>query len=113
MNLSAKEADGITILELQGSVMGGPDANALNEELHKLIAKKKKRIVLDLSKIQSMNSSGLGMLIGALTAVKNSGGELKIAAASNKIESLLVITKLTTVFEIFPTVQKAVGSFSK
>jgi anti-sigma B factor antagonist len=113
MKLSAKEVDSIVVISLNGSVMGGPDASALNDELHKLAAKKKKRVVLDLSGVQSMNSSGLGMLIGALTAMKNAGGDLKIAAPSDKIENLLVITKLTTVFEIFPTVKKAIGSFEK
>lgn len=113
MKLSAKEVKGITVLSLDGSVMGGPDASALNDELHKLAEKNKKKIVLDLSGVQSMNSSGLGMLIGALTAVKHSGGQLKIAGASDKIENLLVITKLTTMFELHQTVQEAVGSFGK
>jgi len=113
MKLSAKEVDGIIVISLNGSVMGGPDAAALNDELHKLAEKKKKKVILDLSGVQSMNSSGLGMLIGALTAMKNAGGDLKIAAASEKIENLLVITKLTTVFELYPTVKKAVGSFAK
>ncbi|MFI5252648.1 MAG: STAS domain-containing protein [Bacteroidota bacterium] len=113
MKLSAKEVDAIVVLSLNGSVMGGPDASALNDELHKLVAKKKKKVVLDLSGVQSMNSSGLGMLIGALTTMKNAGGELKIAAPSSKIENLLVITKLTTVFELYPSVKKAVESFAK
>src|SRR4051812_18464565 len=99
MKLSAKEAEGITILSLNGSVMGGPDASALNDELHKLAGKKKRKIILDLSGVESMNSSGLGMLINAMTTLKKAGGELKIAAASEKISSLLTITRLTTVFE--------------
>lgn len=111
MKLSTKETDGITIIELEGSVLGGPDATALNDALHKLMDKKKKHILLDLSAVQSMNSSGLSMLIGALTTVRNAGGELKIAAASKKIESLLVITKLSTVFEMFPSVKTAIDSF--
>ncbi len=112
MKLSTKESDGITIIELEGSVLGGPDATALNEVLHKLVEKRKKRILLDLSAVQTMNSSGLSMLIGALTTVRNAGGELKIAAASKKIESLLVITKLSTVFEMFPSVKTAIDSFA-
>ena len=112
MKLSTKEAEGIVIIELQGSVLGGPDAVALNDTLHKLVEKNKKRVVLDLSGVESMNSSGLGMLIGGLTTMRNVGGDLKIAAASKKIESLLVITKLSTVFELFPTIKKAISSFA-
>ena len=112
MKLTTKEIDGITIVELDGNVLGGPDATALNDSLHKFIEKKKKKVVVDLSGVQTMNSSGLSMLINGLTAMRNAGGDLKIAAASKKIESLLVITKLTTVFELFSTVKKAVSSFS-
>jgi anti-sigma B factor antagonist len=112
MKLLTKEIDGITVIELEGNVLGGPDATALNDSLHKFIEKKKKKIVVDLSGVQTMNSSGLSMLINGLTATRNAGGDLKIAAASKKIESLLIITKLTTVFELFPTVKKAVQSFS-
>lgn len=112
MNLSSKEIDGITVVALEGSVLGGPDATMLNDMLHKLTEKRKKKVVVDLSGVQSMNSSGLSMLITGLTTVKNAGGDLKIAAASKKIASLLVITKLSTVFELYPTVKKAIASFA-
>ena len=111
MKLSSKEAGGVTVVSLEGSVLGGPDATALNDTLHKLTEKHKKNIVVDLSGVQSMNSSGLSMLITALATVKNAGGDLKLAAASKKIESLLVITKLSTVFELHPTAKKAIASF--
>jgi len=111
MKLSSKEIDGITVIELEGNVLGGPDATALNDTLHQLIDKRKKKILLDISRVRTMNSSGLSMLINALTTMRNAGGDLKIAAASKKIESLLVITKLTTVFELYPTVKQAVDSF--
>jgi anti-sigma B factor antagonist len=111
MKLSTKEIENITVIKLEGNVLGGPDATALNDILHKLLDKKKRKIVVDLSGVESMNSSGLSMLIGALTTVRNAGGILKIAAPSKKIESLLVITKLTSVFELYRTVKKAISSF--
>ena len=111
MKLSSKDLNGVTVIELDGSVLGGPDATVLNDMLHKLTDKRKKNIVVDLSGVQSMNSSGLSMLITALTTMKNAGGDLKLAAASKKIESLLVITKLSTVFDLHPTVKKAIASF--
>jgi anti-sigma B factor antagonist len=113
MKLSTKENESVTIIDLEGNVLGGPDATALNDMLHKLVEKRKKKVVLNLSGVQTMNSSGLGMLIGALTTMKNAGGDLKIAAASKKIESLLVITKLSTIFELHATVRKAIASFEK
>ena len=112
MKLSTREADGVTIIHLEGSVLGGPDATVLNETLHKLVDKDRKHVLLDLSGVQTMNSSGLSMLIAALTTMRNAGGDLKLAAASKKIESLLVITKLSTVFELHPSVKKAIASFA-
>ena len=111
MNLSSKEAEGITVILLEGSILGGPDATMLNDTLHKLTEKRKRKVVVDLSRIQSMNSSGLSMLITGLTTMKNAGGDLKIAAASKKIADLLVMTKLSTYFELHPTVKKAIASF--
>jgi anti-sigma B factor antagonist len=111
MNLSSKEANGITVVGLEGSVLGGPDATELNDLLHSLAEKKKVRVILDLSNVHTMNSSGLSMLIAALTTLKNAGGTLRVAGASEKIENLFVITKLSTVFEMYPTVKKAAASF--
>ena len=111
MKLSTREADSVAIIALEGSVMGGPDATALKEEIHTLVDKKVRKVVVDLSKVQTMNSSGLSMLIGAMTTLRTAGGDLRIAAASKKIEGLLVITKLINVFELHPTVRKAVESF--
>lgn len=111
MRLKIKDVKSVTLIELKGNVMGGPDASSLNEELHKLIDGGKKNIVVDLGDVKFMNSSGLGMLIGALTTVRNAGGQLKLARASEKIESLLIVTKLITVFEHFEKVDEAIGSF--
>jgi anti-sigma B factor antagonist len=113
MNLSTRDLNGITVVELEGSVLGGPDATELNDLLHALAEKKKKRVILDLGSVHTMNSSGLSMLIAALTTLKNAGGTLRVAGASEKIENLFVITKLSTVFEMYPTVKKAAASFSK
>ena len=111
MRLKTKDVKGVTLIELKGNVMGGPDASSLNEELHKLIEGGKKNIVVDLGDVMFMNSSGLRMLIGALTTVRNAGGQLKLARASEKIESLLIVTKLITVFEHHEKVDEAIGSF--
>jgi anti-sigma B factor antagonist len=67
--------------------------------------------VIDLHDVKFMNSSGLGMLIGSLTTIRNAGGDLKIARASDKIESLLIVTKLITVFDHHESVDKAVAAF--
>ncbi|HPN39712.1 MAG TPA: STAS domain-containing protein [Melioribacteraceae bacterium] len=99
------------VLELKGNVMGGPEAAEFNELVHKLVDEGKKNLVVDLADVKFMNSSGIGMLISAFTTMKNGGGLLKLANATEKINSLLVITKLITIFEHFESVDLAIKSF--
>jgi len=101
------------VVELRGNVMGGAEADEFSGILKKLIEDGKKHIVIDLAEVKFMNSSGLGMLISGYTTVKNAGGEFKIANATEKINSLLVMTKLITIFENFDSVEDAVNSFAK
>ncbi len=112
MNINEKSTDGVVILELSGKIIGGPDASLLNDKLHQLIESRKTNVVADLEKVNWMNSSGLGILIGGLTTMRNAGGDLKLANITDRIQSLLMITKLLTVFETFDSIDKAIESFS-
>jgi anti-sigma B factor antagonist len=111
MKLKAKEIKGVTVIELDGNVVGGPDASALNDFLHKLVSEEKNHIVIDLKSVSFINSSGLGMLIGGLTTIRHSGGDLKLARASKKVENLLEMTKLLKVFDLHKNVNNAIASF--
>jgi len=111
MKIKTTEKYEAVVLELKGNVMGGDDTKEFNEILHKLIDAGKTRIVLDLGGVKFMNSSGLGMLIGGLTTMKKAEGHLKLANVTEKIESLLIITKLIKIFESFDSVDDAVKSF--
>ena len=111
MKMTESESGGVVILELSGKIMGGPDATLLNDKLHELIEVDKTKIVANLKGVNWMNSSGLGILIGGLTTMRNSGGDLKLANITDRIQSLLMITKLLTVFESFDTIDQAIESF--
>jgi anti-sigma B factor antagonist len=111
MVLKESVINDVVVLELSGKIMGGPDATLLNEKLHALVDDGKTKIVADLAKVNWMNSSGLGILIGGLTTMRNNNGDLKLANVTDKIQSLLMITKLITVFETFKSVDEAVASF--
>ncbi len=113
MKFTTESHGSVTVIALDGNLMGGPDATALNGKLHDLLATGKKLVVLDLTNVQFINSSGLGLLIGGVNAVRAGGGTLKIAGASEKILTLIKITKLERVFESHPSVAEALASFKK
>lgn len=112
MKITERDVNGVVVLELVGNVMGGPDASSLNEKLHELIEAGKTRIVVNLQEVKLMNSSGLGMLISGFTTIRNHGGDIKLANVSERIQNLLTITKLLTVFETYDSVDKAIQSFT-
>lgn len=112
MKIKISEKYDAVIIQLKGNVMGGEDTKIFNESLHKLIEEGKKNVIIDLSNVKFMNSSGLGMLIGGLTTIKKADGRLVLAGVTEKIESLLIITKLITIFETAEDVDKAVKKFS-
>jgi anti-sigma B factor antagonist len=113
MKIKTTEKYGAAIIELKGNVMGGDDTKDFNDILHKLVDQDKLNIIVDLSDVKFMNSSGLGMLIAGLTTMKKANGSLKLARVGDKIESLLIITKLITIFESYETIDEAVNSFPK
>jgi len=110
MEIKQKDFGNVVVLELLGKVMGGPDATVLNDKLHEIVGQGKKNVVVDLGQVTSMNSTGLGILISGLTTMRNTGGDLKLANVTERIQNLLMITKLKTVFEAYETVDKAVAS---
>lgn len=111
MKLTDRVQDGVVVLEPKGKIMGGPDASLLHDKLYEYIQQNKKKVVIDLSQVDWMNSTGLGILISGYTTLRNNDGMLKLANVTDKIHSLLTITKLAGVFEAYPTVEDAIKTF--
>ncbi len=101
----------VVVIDVSGKIMGGEETTMFHGKIHEYIQQNKKNIVIDLSKVDWMNSVGLGMLISALTTVKNAGGRLVLANIT-KIESILTITRLITVFEHYDSRDEAVKVFA-
>ncbi len=112
MKIKTHETYGAVVVEFHGNITGGNEAEEFHNLLHKFLDEGKKHIIIDLKETLFMNSSGLGMLISGYTTMKNGGGNLKLANTTEKINSLLVITKLTSVFENFDSIEEAVKSFN-
>jgi anti-sigma B factor antagonist len=111
MEITRENINNIVVIHLEGNVMGGPEAVKVNEEINQLLDNKKEKLIIDLSKVNRMNSSGLGILINALTTFKQNGGELKLANLTDRVKGLLAITKLNTIFETYDNVDSAINSF--
>jgi len=112
MKIQDEIKDGIVIIALEGKVMGGPDATMFHGKLHEYVNSGNKKVIIDLKKVEWMSSVGLGMLISALTTMKNNDGLMKLANVTESIESLLTITRLVTIFETFDSMEEAVNSFN-
>ncbi len=111
MQIKHATSGDIAVLHLQGKIMGGPDATTLHEKLHELIENGTRSVVVDLRDVDWMNSSGLGILIGGLSALRKSGGDLRLSTVTEKIEEVLRITKLDRVFDIYATIEDAIASY--
>ncbi|HEB84248.1 MAG TPA: anti-sigma factor antagonist [Bacteroidetes bacterium] len=113
MKMKTELHGSVLVIELRGKIMGGPDASTFRDGLKKHLDDGVKKVVVDLGRVDWMNSSGLGILIGGLTSVSNAGGVMKLARVTDKIKSLLMITKLVQVFDTYDSVEAAIASYSE
>lgn len=111
MKLSVRKTDSVAILDVSGKLMGGPDADVFKEAIRNLLDEGYKNVVINMSQVPFINSTGLGILISAYTTLRKEDGILKLTNVTERIDSLLMITKLGTIFETYSSEDKAVESF--
>ena len=101
----------VAIFDISGKIMGGTESTMFHGRVSELINFNKKNIILDLARVEGMNSVGLGMLISSMTTIKKSGGRL-VLANIDRVKSILTLTKLITVFEHFDNREEALKSLA-
>ena len=111
LEVTERQAGDVTILDMNGSVRMGEGAIALRNSIRSLIDGGKKKILLNLGGVKNIDSSGIGELIANYTTVSRDGGDLKLLNLTDKIQNLLVITKLLTVFDSYDNEAEALNSF--
>ncbi|UCD17858.1 MAG: STAS domain-containing protein [Candidatus Zixiibacteriota bacterium] len=111
MKITEEIKGDVAVIHLKGKVMGGPDATMFHGKLHEFINGGRKKVVVNLAKVEWMSSVGLGMLISALTTMKNNGGQLILANVTEGIQTLLTITRLVTIFKAHDSVDEAIAAF--
>jgi anti-sigma B factor antagonist len=113
MNIDVTDHGDATVLTVKGNMMGGPETIAVHDKVKDLIEKNKKKVIIDLSNVKWMNSSGLGTMMGCLTSLKNANGDMKLCGVTEKVKSLFMITKLITLFETYANAEEAIKAFKK
>ncbi len=110
LEIQNREKEGVTILDLKGRlVVGG--ANTLREKVNEQVAQGNSQLVLNLKDVDYIDSTGLGTMVICYTSLQKTGGGLKLVHLNRRNIELLLLTKLSTVFQIFAEEQEAVNSF--
>ena len=104
--------DGIVVVDCAGRIVFGEETAELRDRIKALTAKDS-RIVMNLADVTYIDSGGLGTLVSVYTTARNVGGAVKLARLTQRVGDLLQITKLLTVFEVYPSEEEAVQSFRK
>jgi len=111
LEIQQREREGIIILDLNGRLTVGPEVSTFRERLQKLIDSHRTNIILNLKDVDYIDSTGLGALVMSYTSLQRAGGKIKLLNLSRRGIELLVMTKLTTIFEVFDDEQNAINSF--
>ncbi len=113
MRATVRQVDSVTVVDVSGRITLGEGCSQLRELIRDQLGKGNKKVLLNLADVTYIDSSGIGELVSAFTALSNSGGQLKLLNLTKKVHDLLQITKLYTVFDVHDDEAKAVGSFEK
>jgi anti-sigma B factor antagonist len=111
MDIKERVVDGVSILDLAGKIVLGEGDMQIKERIRELLNDGQKRILLNLEGVSYIDSAGLGALISSYTTTRREGGNLKLVNLTKRIQDLLAITKLITVFDTFEDEKKAIASF--
>jgi anti-sigma B factor antagonist len=111
MKANSRSVDDVEIISLQGKITIGSGDTQLREVITNAVNAGKNKILLDLSGVTTIDSSGIGELVGSYTTATNRGGKLKLLHLPAKLNELLHVTQLITVFEVYENEAEAIASF--
>jgi anti-sigma B factor antagonist len=112
VTIQTRVVEGVTVLACTGQITLGESSTRFRDTFRELLQTGSRKLVLDLGEVSFLDSTGIGELVGAFTSSQNAGAAMKLACVPKKVEELLRITKLDTVFECFNCQADAVGSFT-
>ena len=112
LEVKERQAGDVTILDMKGAVRIGEGSIELRDSIRRLAGEGKKKVLLNLAGVNYVDSSGIGELIANYTTISRQGGQLKLLNLTDRIQNLLVITKLLTVFDAYDNEPEALKSFA-
>jgi len=111
LNINERQAGDVTVLDMSGKITIGEGSVALRTAIRRMLEEGKKRILLNLAGVSYIDSSGIGELVSSYTAINKENGQLKLLNLTQKLQDLLTITKLLTVFDVYDSEADALNSF--
>lgn len=111
IQIKVKNVDVTSILSLEGDFLGDDDHQKLREQVSQLVKHGRMHLVVDLARVEHINSCGLGSPVCALTTVKRAGGEFQLAGVGVHVGDVLRLTHLNTVFQIYPSVSATLSGY--
>ena len=111
LEVRQREVEDILILDLHGRLILGPDATDFRRTIASLSSQGKIKVIVNLKEVDYIDSTGLGTLVIAHSTFEKAGGAMKLLHVSKRSAELMILTKLSTVFEMFDDEQAAVNSF--
>jgi anti-sigma B factor antagonist len=112
MKATVRHVDSVTVVDVSGRITIGEACKQLRDLIREQLSKNHKNLLLNLADVSYIDSSGIGELVSAYTAVSSQGGQLKLLNLTKKVHDLLQITKLYTVFDVHDDEAKAISSFA-
>ncbi len=112
VKMTTRQVGDVSVIDAAGRITLGEGASSFRDTVRELSSKGDKKILLNLSDVSYIDSSGIGEMVSGFTTVTNHGGQLKLLGLSKRVKDLLQITKLYTVFEVFDDEAAAVRSFT-
>jgi anti-sigma B factor antagonist len=113
MDIKERVVEGVSVLDISGKIVLGEGDGQVRDRIKDLLSDGQRKILLNLGDVTYIDSAGLGALISSYTTTKREGGSLKLMNLTKRIQDLLAITKLITVFDTYDTEAEALDSFSK
>lgn len=113
MMTSVRNLGDVTVVDISGRIVLGDESAALRHLIAELLSKGDRKIVLNLANVNYVDSSGLGALVSSFATVRRQGGELKLVKLPDKVDDLMEVTRLYTVFDIADNEEEAIRSFDR